>query len=300
MTDQVYVYRLCDEATLSTRADMLRQHLTAPGPGKPLQPVFAAMPAGCFRYFDRGRMMRNSAPQLLAKDAEAAMQMAQDYMRAVNDAAARYRAARDAETATPEATIRRAAGTEDRPSTAELLAAIVALPGAPTDRAHFFDRLAGGGSPGRRWKLVYTATADAVKAARKGGGAPSLGFVDRFTLKSGVYCDEFATAIQRFDAEASENENGIFELFGSDAVKFTVKGPFKWPDAERRAICAFRPTSAFLKLGPLEREWPLEAEEPPFDDARPTQLPFFKFLLVDDEVAVAQGRTGGVAVWARE
>lgn len=213
---------------------------------------------------------------------------------------ARYRAARDAETATPEATIRRAAGTEDRPSTAELLAAIVALPGAPADRAHFFDRLAGGGSPGRRWKLVYTATADAVKAARKGGGAPSLGFVDRFTLKSGVYCDEFATAIQRFDAETCENENGIFELFGSDAVKFTVKGPFKWPDAERRAICAFRPTSAFLKLGPLEREWPLEAEEPPFDDARPTQLPFFKFLLVDDEVAVAQGRTGGVAVWARE
>ena len=139
-----------------------------------------------------------------------------------------------------------------------------------------------------------------MKSARKGGGAPSLGFVDRFTLKSGVYCDEFATAIQRFDAETSENENGIFELFGSDAVKFTVKGPFKWPDAERRAICAFRPTSAFLKLGPLEREWPLEAEEPPFDDARPTQLPFFKFLLVDDEVAVAQGRTGGVAVWARE
>ena len=99
MTDQVYVYRLCDEATLSTRADMLRQHLTAPGPGKPLQPVFAAMPAGCFRYFDRGRMMRNSAPQLLAKDAEAAMQMAQDYMRAVNDAAARYRAARRIELA---------------------------------------------------------------------------------------------------------------------------------------------------------------------------------------------------------
>ena len=30
-----------------------------------------------------------------------------------------------------------------------------------------------------------------------------------------------------------------------------------------------------------------------------TKLPFFKFLLVDDDIAVAQGRSGGVAVWAR-
>ena len=38
----------------------------------------------------------------------------------------------------------------------------------------------------------------------------------------------------------------------------------------------------------------------PFEQVRPTQLPFFKFLLVDDVVAVAQGRSGGVAVWVRE
>ena len=212
---------------------------------------------------------------------------------------ARYRAARDAETATLEATTRRAAGTEDRPSTAELLAAIVALPGAPADRAHFFDRLAGGG---RRKALEAGVHRDGRRG--EGGAQGRRRAVARVCRSLHAQVGRVLRRIRHRDSalrrrDVREREWHL-RAFGSDAVKFTVKGPFKWPDAERRAICAFRPTSAFLKLGPLEREWPLEAEEPPVDEARPTQLPFFKFLLVDDEVAVAQGRTGGVAVWARE
>ena len=37
----------------------------------------------------------------------------------------------------------------------------------------------------------------------------------------------------------------------------------------------------------------------PFEEAPVTKLPFFKFLHVDSVVAVAQGRSGSVAVWTR-
>ena len=37
----------------------------------------------------------------------------------------------------------------------------------------------------------------------------------------------------------------------------------------------------------------------PFDDVPFRDLPFFKFVLVDDAVAVAQGRLGSVALWTR-
>ena len=70
-----------------------------------------------------------------------------------------------------------------------------------------------------------------------------------------------------------------------------------------------RSTAARLALGPWRWEWSLEEggdgggeeeeKEPAFADARIAQLPFFKFVHVDDAVAVAQGRSGGVAVWAR-
>jgi hypothetical protein len=48
-----------------------------------------------------------------------------------------------------------------------------------------------------------------------------------------------------------------------------------------------------------EKEWPLEEGAESFAETRPTKLPFFKFIYVDDKVAVAQGRSGGVALWAR-
>jgi len=138
-----------------------------------------------------------------------------------------------------------------------------------------------------------------------------------------VYLDEYVSAIQRFDASTAENENGVFSVLGAEWLRFTVKGPFKWPDAERRTVCAFQPTTARCQLGEWEWEWSLEADpstaslwstaaakedgadggqapaSPSFENLPVTKLPFFKFLLVDDTVAVAQGRSGGVAIWAR-
>jgi hypothetical protein len=61
-----------------------------------------------------------------------------------------------------------------------------------------------------------------------------------------------------------------------------------------------------LSLGPLAWEFPMTAETAAaastprtFDEQPVTKLPFFKFVLVDELVAVAQGRSGGVALWVR-
>lgn len=135
-------------------------------------------------------------------------------------------------------------------------------------------------------------------------------------LAYGQYIGDFVTAIQRFDLDTFENENGIFEIFGSDFLKFTVIGPFKWPDSARRQVCAFRPTKARVSIGSFwswepeleggggigslwSSEPELEGGVVPFHKAKVTELPFFKFILVDDKVAVAQGRSGSVALWAR-
>jgi len=121
-------------------------------------------------------------------------------------------------------------------------------------------------------------------------------------LRYGQYVDGFVSAIQRFDLSTYENENGIFEIFGSDFLRLTVIGPFKWPDSVRRQVCAFRPTQAKVKVG---EKWMWEPSldggdgVAPFDKAKLTELPFFKFILVDDKVAVAQGRSGSVALWGR-
>lgn len=212
----------------------------------------------------------------------------------------------------------------ERPRPDQLLAAIVALPSTPAGRGRYLDALAGGGAPGRRWRLVYTAGKDAVRSARQrrnrpgqAGGATERSWLDNVgeaalpwtRLKHGLFVDGVVTAVQRFDSSSWENENGVFAVLGAEWLQLTVKGPFKWPQPERRAVCGFQPTQARVQLGGWAREWQLEptvvskraeaSSTPPFDEARVTELPFFKFLLVDERVAVAQGRSGGVAVWAR-
>ena len=204
-----------------------------------------------------------------------------------------------------------------RPAPAALLAAIVALDARPAGRERFLDELAGGGPPGQRWRLLYTAGADAVSAARKAcrsassGSSPSWqdslseAVLPWTKLKHGLYVDQLVTAIQRFDSSTFENENGILGVLGVDWIRLTVHGPFKWPQPEKRAICAFQPTVMKLSLGPLAWEFPMTAETaaaastPTFDEQPVTKLPFFKFVLVDELVAVAQGRSGGVALWVR-
>ena len=193
----------------------------------------------------------------------------------------------------PIATLRRVAG-EDRPPPARVVEAIVAaqrLRAGPSPDA-MLEALGGGGAPGNRWQLAYVADKAAVVAARKGENpwwrrlAP---------WADGLYVDSLVSAIQRFDNENLDNENGVFEILGSDVFQTTVRGPFRW---SKRAICAFRPDVATFKVGPFETAQDLE-DPVPFDDVPFRDLPFFKFLLVDDAVAVAQGRSGSVALWTR-
>jgi hypothetical protein len=185
-----------------------------------------------------------------------------------------------------------------------------------SDGSSNVDRSGGGGGGGASGKASRVMAAD---------GAPGGSWIDGVgdtllpwrRLRHGVYLDAYVSAIQRFDMEEWENENGIFRVLGRDDVRFSVTGPFKWPTPERRAVCAFQPTCATFQIGQLEWEWSLEAdagtaalwstaapraegsERQSFEQTRVTALPFFRWLLVDEAVAVAQGRSGGVAVWAR-
>lgn len=234
---------------------------------------------------------------------------------------ARLRAAREYPSLSPTETVRAAAvqtaedgGSAGRPPPAILLAAIAALrPAAVNKRSQFLQALAGGGTPGRRWQLVYVAGKNAVISARQahkanGGRASQASLSDQVSeallpwtrLKGGVYVDGLVTAIQRFDLESLENENGIFGILGSDWLRFTVVGPFKWPSPDARTVCAFQPDRFRCKVGSLEWESEIATDPAaPFETMSLAKLPFFKFLHVDDKVAVAQGRSGSVAVWAR-
>ena len=212
--------------------------------------------------------------------------------------------------------LRAAADSSDRrPAKDNLLAAIVSAQrgGPPSEQTTFYEALAGGGSPGRRWKLVYVCGRQAVTAARGGRGSRgrettgglldpgNFGLLQWFppVLRSGQFVDGFVTAIQRFDAETMDNENGIFEILGSDLVQLTVRGPFKWPQPDCRSVCAFLPNEAIVKLGAWRWNPSLPEPDTPFEDTKLTKLPFFKFIHVDEKVAVAQGRSGSVALWAR-
>jgi len=157
-------------------------------------------------------------------------------------------------------------------------------------------------------------------------------------LRDGIYIDsKLVSAIQNFDEQTMQNKNGVFSLFNSDFFQTTVEGPFSWDgqcnkkekeEEEKRQgdngdgdsdgsnsnskrkrnknqkkkksnICAFRPTKATFQVGPwwtINQDLP---EEIPFDQTHIRDLPFFKFIHVDDKVAVAMGRSGSVALWTR-
>ncbi|CAK0870628.1 unnamed protein product, partial [Prorocentrum cordatum] len=78
------------------------------------------------------------------------------------------------------------------------------------------EALAGGGAPGRRWRLLYVAGAGDVSKARKAlqglgsGGA------------AGQYVDGLVSAVQRFDAASEENENGIFGGKLKESLEMTI------------------------------------------------------------------------------
>ncbi|KAG5539282.1 hypothetical protein RHGRI_019744 [Rhododendron griersonianum] len=150
----------------------------------------------------------------------------------------------------------------------EVLSALSVMEKAKLDPSGFLETLGGGSkSPGRTWMLIFTA---------KDG------------LKSGSYIP--ITAIQRFDAAAKRIENGVF--LGPLGC-LTFEGRFSW----KKRILAFVFERIRIKIGPFN------SFEIPFggkDEREPsTKDPFFIWFYIDEEIAVARGRSGGTAFWCR-
>ncbi|EEF29860.1 uncharacterized protein LOC8275732 [Ricinus communis] len=150
---------------------------------------------------------------------------------------------------------------------AEVLSALSVIEKANVDPSTFLDTLGGSASPGRTWMLIFTA---------------------QKKLKSGKYFP--LTAVQRFDAAGKRIENGVY--FGSLGC-LTFEGRFTW----KKRILAFIFERIRVKIGLLN---PLEINLGQKDDREPsTKDPFFIWFYIDEEIAVARGRSGGTAFWVR-
>ncbi|KAF6168689.1 hypothetical protein GIB67_026575 [Kingdonia uniflora] len=153
----------------------------------------------------------------------------------------------------------------------EILDALTVIKSAKLDPSGFLDTLGGTESPGRTWMLIFNA---------------EVGKKDM--LKNGSYFP--ITAVQRFDAAAKRIENGVF--FGPIGY-LTFEGRFSW----KKKILAFVFEKVKIKVGPFD---PLQISLGQKDEREPsTKDPFFIWLYVDEEIAVAQGRGGGIAFWCR-
>lgn len=85
-------------------------------------------------------------------------------------------------------------------------------------------------------------------------------------------------------------ENGVF-LGPIGALTF--EGRFTW----KNRILAFIFECIRIKVGPLN---PLEISLGQKDDREPSSKdPFFIWFYIDEELAVARGRSGGTAIWCR-
>lgn len=146
-----------------------------------------------------------------------------------------------------------------RPSGRDVFEAMRAVEGAKLlpKGDEWRELLAGGGSPGKRWRLVFTADTKAVQRAMRGGAG------------SGSYFP--ITAVQRWDLETSEIENGIF--LGHVAA-MTFKGPFSMKPGAK--ILAFDFTSLTFKVGPFRPRFSLtkdSAVKRAFDAAKSSEAP---------------------------
>jgi len=151
----------------------------------------------------------------------------------------------------------------------------------PTDG--WAEVLGGDASPGRRWRLIFTTGAKQVQKALKGdeGGA------------SGSYIP--INTVQRWDSKTQLIENGIY-LGHIASLQFA--GP--WKMTKRKMDFDFDRIN--IKLGPWKFGFNLKARQ--MDEwTRKDEVkgagPFFLFCYVDDQICVARGRGGGLALWSR-
>ncbi|GAA0161147.1 hypothetical protein LIER_39176 [Lithospermum erythrorhizon] len=151
----------------------------------------------------------------------------------------------------------------------EILSAFTVIEKAKCDPSGFLETLGGTKSPGRTWMLIFTA--------EKG-------------LKSGKYFP--ITAVQRFDSAAKRIENGVYV---GPLGQLTFEGRFSW----NKRVLSFIFEKIKIKIGSLK---PFEFKFGGKDDREPSNKgkdPFFIWFYIDEEIAVARGRSGGTAFWVR-
>ncbi|KAJ1684867.1 hypothetical protein LUZ63_016257 [Rhynchospora breviuscula] len=164
------------------------------------------------------------------------------------------------------AVLKEAAKTRRVPAS-DILAALSKLKKSKVDPAAFFEMLGGTESPGRTWMLIFTAQG---------------------RLDKGRYFP--LTAIQRFDAAARRIENGVYL---GPVGNLTFEGRLSW----KNRILAFIFECVRIKIGPFG---PLQIDFKNQDQREPGKKdPFFIWFYVDEDIAIAQGRGGGVAFWCR-
>lgn len=149
----------------------------------------------------------------------------------------------------------------------KVLSALSVIEKAKLEPSKFLETLGGTRSPGRTWMLIFTAEKK---------------------LKGGRYFP--LTAVQRFDAEARRIENGVY-LGPLGSLSF--EGRFSW----KNRILAFVFECIRIKVGPFN---PLQVSLGNQDNREPNNKdPFFIWFYIDEEIAVARGRSGGTAFWCR-
>ncbi|CAK7349637.1 unnamed protein product [Dovyalis caffra] len=149
----------------------------------------------------------------------------------------------------------------------EVLSALSVIEKAKLDPSEFLNTLGGLKSPGRTWMLIFTAE----KKLDRGRYFP-------------------LTAIQRFDAAGKRIENGVY----LGRIGFlTFEGRLSW----KNRILAFIFERMRIKIGPWN---PFEISLGQKEDREPsTKDPFFIWFYIDEEIAVARGKSGGMAFWCQ-
>jgi len=132
---------------------------------------------------------------------------------------------------------------------------------------------------GSFWKLVFTVSKNnVIEATSKGPSAVKGNGGSFFPV----------TAVQNWSKATMRIQNGIF-ILGVFALVFS--GDFEVKDR----ILYFDFDRLDVKLGPLGFGFDL----PPNEERQGKKRPFLVFLHADEEICIAKGRGGGLAVWKK-
>jgi hypothetical protein len=182
--------------------------------------------------------------------------------------------------------LNRAATDSDRPSRAELVAALQAAEITARNQklAIPFASLLG------EWRLCFATGASKPKK----GGAVKLG--------RGYYLPKFTPASITFTRDEDSSITGTVTnqlLVGT--VKFKFTGPCRYPG--KKNLLAFDFTEIQFKiLGATIYQGKIRSKRAglDFDTLTIADLPFFAFFWASDTGIAARGRSGGLALWVRE